>query len=226
MLGPMAFDVQTNRTFHDRAEAGVALGEAVRELGLEDPVILALPRGGVPVGCEVARALGAPLEVLVARKIAAPGDPELAIGAVAEGGVIFIDRGGVAALGIGETELVQATEHADAEVRERARTYRHAGRPPTLAGRTAVVVDDGIATGATARAALLAARRMGARRVVLAVPVAARDSLRALRREADEIVCLKASRAFSAVGSWYDVFDQVPARRVIELLDDARRAAV
>ncbi len=221
MLDSMALDLQTHRRFRDRTEAGIALGEALRDLGLEDPVILALPRGGVPVAREVARALDAPLDVLVARKIVAPGNPELAIGAIAEGGVTFVNRDVIAALGIGDTELGEAAEHAAAEVRERAQGYRRTGGPPSLAGRTAVVIDDGLATGATARAALRAAHRLGAARVVLAVPVGARESLQALRREADDIVSLKAPRALSAVGYWYDDFDQVPDRRVIELLGEA-----
>jgi putative phosphoribosyl transferase len=132
--------------------------------------------------------------------------------------VTFVDREIVAALGLGDTELGEAAERAGAAVRDQAHAYRWAGAQPSIGGRTAVVVDDGLATGATARAALRAAHRMGAARVVLAVPVGARESLRALRREADDIVCLKAPRALVAVGPWYDDFDQVPTRRVLELL--------
>ena len=214
--------VAGSRTFRDRREAGRELGAALKSLGLEHPVVLGLPRGGVPVAYEVARALDAPLDVVVSRKIGAPGNPEFAIGAVAEDGVTVLNRATVAALLIGHEELEQAIERAGAQVQERVRRYRSAADPVPLAGRTAIVVDDGLATGATARAALRAVRARGPARVVLAVPVAASETVEDLRPEADEIVALLTPDALWAIGLWYDDFGQTPDAEVSELLRRAR----
>ena len=160
-----------NRIFRDRREAGVALGAALLGLTGDEPIVLALPRGGVPVGYEIARALHAPLDVLLVRKVGAPGNPELGMGAVAEGGVRVLDRDTIRALMISAEELDRSVERATAELAGQLQRYR-GGRPAIeLAGRTAIVVDDGLATGGTASAALRAVRARGARRVVLAVPV-------------------------------------------------------
>jgi putative phosphoribosyl transferase len=210
--------------FRDRHHAGLALGEAIGHLAGEAPVVIGLPRGGVPVAFEVARALAAPLDVLVSRKVGAPGNPEFAIGAVAEGDVSYIDGASVAALLIGHEELEQATQRAAAEVSARAARYRGAVEPVPLAGRTVIVVDDGLATGATARAALRAARTQRPRRLVLAVPVGAPDSVRALAAEADEVVCLEQPRHLFAVGLWYEDFGQTSDAEVIDLLQRAREA--
>lgn len=186
-------------------------------------MVLGLPRGGVPVAFAIAAALGAPLDVLVARKIGAPGNPELGIGAVAEGGVRVLAEQAVASLGVTDEELARAIIRADAEVAEGVRRYR-AERPAlSLMDRTAIVVDDGLATGGTARAALRAAHRRGARRVVLAVPLGAPATLAALGGEAEEVVCLLAPDPLWAIGLWYENFAQVSDEEVGELL--ARAAA-
>ena len=204
--------------FRDRREAGRLLADALHGLALEDPVVLGLPRGGVPVAYEVACALDAPLDVLVARKIGAPSNPEFAIGAVAEGGVEVLDHGSIRALSLSHEELEHAIEHARAQLDDRTRRYREDAAPVPIEGRTAVIVDDGLATGATARAAVRAVRARRPRRVVLAVPVGAPESLARLRGEADEVVCLSAPHGFRAVGQGYADFG--------ETLDDEVRSAL
>ena len=210
------------RPFRDRREAGRALAEALRRLRPEAPVVLALPRGGVPVGHEVASALAAPLEVLVARKVGAPGEPEVGMGAVAEGGGLWIDRDLARAAGVPERELAARVEGEREEVARRVRAYRGDRPLPPLAGRTAIVVDDGVARGGTARAALRAVRALGPGRLLLAAPVIAGETIEDLRCEADEIVCVAAPLPFVAVGRWYEDFGQVTDGEVIDILARAR----
>ncbi len=185
-------------------------------------MVLGLPRGGVPVAFEVARALGAPLEVLVARKLGAPGNPEYALGAIAEGGAVVLEDEAVAESGAGEAELARLVEQETAELARRVRAYRGDRPLPPLAGRTAILVDDGIATGRTALAAVRALRRLGPRRLVLAAPVAAAETAAKLRGEVDELVCLAEPELFFAVGSWYERFGQTSDDEVRELLERAR----
>jgi putative phosphoribosyl transferase len=219
----MATSTVELRIFRDRREAGRLLADAVRGLALNDPVVLGLPRGGVPVAYEVARTLDAPLDVLVARKIGAPANPEFAIGAVAEGGIEVLDHDSIRALMISHAELEHAIEQARAQLHERAQRYREDAGPVPVEGRTAVIVDDGLATGATARAAVRAVRALRPRRVVLAVPVGAPESLARLRAEADDVVCVQEPEALWAIGFWYERFGQTPDAEVIELLRRARQ---
>ncbi|HEY5144743.1 MAG TPA: phosphoribosyltransferase family protein [Solirubrobacteraceae bacterium] len=212
-----------NRIFRDRREAGVALGAALLGLSGDEPVVLALPRGGVPVAYEIARALHAPLDVLLVRKVGAPGNPELGMGAVAEGGVRVLDRDTIRALMISAEELDRSIERATAELAGQLQRYRGGRAAIELAGRTAIVVDDGLATGGTASAALRAVRARGARRVVLAVPVGSPQAVERLRPEADDVVCLNVPADLRAVGAWYRDFGQTSDAEVAELLD---RAAV
>ncbi|KUN80603.1 phosphoribosyl transferase [Streptomyces bungoensis] len=189
--------------FVDRHEAGRRLAGRLKHLRGADLVVLGLPRGGVPVAAEVARALGAPLDVCLVRKLGVPFQPELAMGAVGEGGVRVINDEVVRAAGITARELAEAEAREEAVVESRARHYR-GGRPPVgLEGRTVLVVDDGVATGATARTACRIARARGAARIVLAVPVAPHDWAERLGEDADGLVCLHAPRHFSAVGRFY-----------------------
>ena len=206
--------------FADRQEAGRLLAPRVAALRLRDPVVYALPRGGVPVAAEVADALHAPLDLVLVRKIGAPGQPELALGAVVDGDVpeTVLNPDIVAATGASEAFIAAARQRELAEI-ERRRTRYLAGHPRVdPAGRDAVVVDDGIATGATARAALHALRRRGAARLVLATPVAPMDTLEALRGEADEIVCLFVPAPFFGIGAFYRDFHQLTDDEVIGLL--------
>ena len=205
--------------FLDRRSAGRELAEQLAPLAVEHPVVLAMPRGGVPVAYEVAQALSAPLDVIVARKIGAPGHEELGMGAVAEGGLRVLNDHVVRELAIGPDELEAATARARREVEERARRYRGEREPTAVEGRTVILVDDGLATGGTARAALRALRARNPGRLVLAVPVGPRETIDELEREADEVVCLEMPRVMWAIGMWYVDFDQVPDAEVIELLE-------
>ena len=203
--------------FANRVEAGERLGDALRPLAGSNAVVLAIPRGGVIVGEAAARALGAALDVVVPRKIGAPGNPELAIGAVAPG-IRVLDRRMVVGLGVSDAYLDREISAQEAEIERRQRAYRQ-GRPPRpVEGRVAIVVDDGVATGSTAVAALRWAREQGADRVVLAVPVAPPQSLDRLRAEADDVVVLETPSPFFAVGEWYRDFDQTSDRQVVEAL--------
>jgi putative phosphoribosyl transferase len=204
--------------FIDREDAGRRLAERLGHLRGEDMVVLGLPRGGVPVAFEVARALQAPLDVIVVRKLGVPFQPELAMGAVGEGDVLVVNERVVLGAHISEAELTETARRARAEVAQQARRFRGDRPAMSLAGRTAVVVDDGIATGSTARAACRIARAQGAARVVLAAPVCAPDSEGGLRGEADELVCLQYPRWFFAVGQFYDDFRQTSDAHVTELL--------
>ena len=209
--------------FTDRAEAGRLLAEALRPLAAERPVVLGLPRGGVPVAFEVAQELGAPLDVIVVRKLGVPYHPELGFGAIGEDGVRVISEEIVRHAGVTEQDLATVERAEQAELVRRARAFR-ADRPRVpLAGRTVILVDDGIATGATAEAACAVVRAQGAGRVVLAVPVAPPSAVDRLRTRADDVVCLSAPALFSAVGEWYRDFSQTPDEDVVALLARAAR---
>jgi putative phosphoribosyl transferase len=203
-------------------DAGRQLAERLAPYAEERPVVFALPRGGVPVGAEVSRSLGAPLEVIVSRKLGAPGQPEFGIGAVAPGGVRVLNERAVRALGIEEDylEMISARELAEAE--RRLKLFRGDRPYPDLERRTAILVDDGLATGVTARAALLALRRMNPRRLVLAVPVCALQTAELLRPEADDLICLLAPDNLEAVGLWYRNFEQTSDEEVVRLLEEIR----
>jgi putative phosphoribosyl transferase len=212
------------RRFADRVEAGQVLGERVAELGLDDPVVLALPRGGVPVAGEVARALDAPLDVYVARKIGAPGRPELGVGAIAEDGPPMFDSALLDALGLQSADLASTVAQERAELRRRVAVYRGDRELEQVKERDTVVVDDGLATGGTARAALVALRRLGPRRLVLAVPVAPPDTLRALRQLTDGALAVVTPMQFGAVGAWYRRFEQLDDEQVLAVLAAVRKA--
>jgi predicted phosphoribosyltransferase len=205
------------RIFSNRRAAGRALGDELALLGLNDPVVLALPRGGVPVGYEVAQRLAAPLDVLVVRKVGAPGQPELAVGAVGRG-VTVSDDDTLALLGVSPEYFAAAAGQERLEVERRERMFRE-GRPPLdLHGRTAILVDDGLATGSTMLAAVGVARQLGAAQVVVAVPVAAREAVARLAARADRVVNLATPEPFAAVGYWYEDFTQTEDAEVRSLL--------
>jgi putative phosphoribosyl transferase len=204
--------------FRDRREAGRRLVERLSGLRAASPLVLGLPRGGVPVAFEVAQALGAPLDILVVRKLGVPFQPELGMGAVGEGGVRVLNADVVRQARVTEPQLAQVEARERAEVEERAARLR-GGRPAiALEGRTVVIVDDGLATGGTARAAVRVARERGAERVILAVPVAPPETVAALRRDADDVVAVETPEPFFAIGGWYADFSPTSDDEVVELL--------
>jgi len=205
--------------FRDRAEAGRLVGERLSGyVGRPDVVVLGLPRGGVPVAREVARALGAPLDVFLVRKLGHPGQPELAMGAIASGGTRVLNEQLVRELRLGDDVVERATERERAELDRRERAYRGDRPSPELRDRTVVLVDDGLATGATMRAAAQAVRSLSPRRIVIAVPTAPPHALEELAREADEVVAVIAPDPFHAVGLWYDDFRELSDDDVRSLL--------
>jgi putative phosphoribosyl transferase len=204
--------------FTDRHDAGRQLAALLEPFREERPVVVGIARGGVPVAAEVARALDAPLDIAVVRKIGAPQNPEYAIGALAEGGVHVLSTGTVRAVGLSEAELQALVARAEGELSERLRRYRGARTPTELTGRTVILVDDGLATGRSALAAVRSLRKRGASRVILAVPVAAPESVHALRDEADEVVCVEMPDDLWAIGFWYEDFRPTTDEEVAALL--------
>lgn len=211
--------------FRDRRDAGRHLVGVVGGLGLAEPIVLALPRGGVPVAFEVAMALDAPLDVLVARKIGAPGHPELGIGALAEGGATMVDRPAHRSQGVSDEVLHELLSVEAAELDRRVALYRGDRPLPDVGGREVVLVDDGLATGVTAEAAVQSLRARHPARLVLAVPVGAPGSAARLRAGGHEVLCVDEPSPFLAVGHFYDRFDQTTDEEVLTLLALARSAS-
>jgi predicted phosphoribosyltransferase len=207
------------RTFTDRHAAGVLLARAMASMPLQRPlIVLGLPRGGVPVAFELARALQAPLDVLTVRKIGAPGQPELAIGAIATGGIVVREPVSAMSLAMPAHEFSELAQIEAAELKRREEAYRRGAGPLDLDGKTVVLADDGMATGATMVAAVRAARRAGAARVIAAVPVASDEAAALIGGEADEVVILRTPAWLSSVGEWYENFAQVEDAEVKRLL--------
>jgi predicted phosphoribosyltransferase len=212
--------------FADRRDAGRRLARRLKPLAAQSPVVVALPRGGVPVAQEVAKELDAPLDILVVRKLGAPHNPEYGIGAIAEGGTRVIDPEAVAVLGINGSTIDSIAATETAELQRRVALYRGDRPRGELEGRTVIVVDDGVATGVTDTAALRAVRGSQPKWVVLAVPVCAPEAAARLRHEADELVCLVEPRLLYGVGQWYDDFSQVSDEEVLGMLASPSDAAV
>jgi putative phosphoribosyl transferase len=210
--------------YRDRRDAGRRLGESLAGRSLQTPVVLGLPRGGVPVAAEVARRLAAPLDVIVVRKLGVPSQPELAMGAIGEGGVRLVDERIMRAAHVDVARLDEVERRERAVLEDRVTRLRRGRSRVDLTGHTAVIVDDGIATGATARVAALVARELGAARVVVAVPVGPPD-LEHRMPEADEVVCLEQPWSFRAVGGAYDDFDPTSDEEVERLLEVAHHAS-
>ena len=218
----MTTGIRDEIVFRDRRQAGQLLGERVKELALEAPVVVALPRGGVPVGYEVARAIGAPLDIGLVRKLGAPGRPELGIGALGEAGTVVLDRGALRALGVTRGQLEEVVAREQAELERRRERYRREHPALDVAGRDVILVDDGIATGVTAAAAARVLRARGAGRVIAAVPVSPPGSDEGLGSLFDAFVSLSTPARFLSVGSWYQDFSQTSDREVVDLLEASR----
>lgn len=212
-----------DRPFRNRAEAGRRLAERLYAYREEDPIVLALPRGGVPVAYEISRSLDAPLDVFIARKLGAPDQPELGIGAVAQGGARVLNERIVERLGISDDYLDFVTRREQAEVERRLVLLRGDLPEPEVRDRTVILVDDGLATGVTARAAIVALRERRPRRLILAVPVCAAQTAEVVRPEVDDLVALQTPSDLYAIGLWYEDFEQVSDDEVIRLLGKARR---
>jgi len=211
--------------FQDRKEAGERLADALEEAAPEAPVVLALPRGGLPVALPVALRLHAPLDLLMVRKIGAPGQPELAVGAVVDGPAheTVFNAAILQGMGLNEDDLADTIAEKLKEIEQRRERYLKGRAPVDVAGRTAIVVDDGIATGATAKAALKALRKRQPKAIWLAVPVAPRDTVEEMQALVDKVICLETPRSFWAVGAHYTVFGQTSDAEVIAALDAANK---
>lgn len=208
--------------FNDRTDAGKQLASALQEFrDCENVVVLALPRGGVPVAYEVARALQAPLDVMVVRKLGVPGHRELAMGAIASGNIRVMNEGIVYQLGIPELAIDEVVAEEGAELQRRERLYRGDGGRCEIMGNTIILVDDGIATGATMRAAIAAIKQQQPAQLVVAVPTSALDSYQCIRSEVDKVVCLSTPEPYTAVGCWYRNFSQTSDDEVTQLLQQA-----
>jgi predicted phosphoribosyltransferase len=205
--------------FKDRTEAGTQLGEALRERGIDVDMVLAIPRGGLPLGRVVADVLDVPLDIVVASKIGAPGNPELAIGAVASDGSVWRNEEAFHGTGANEGYFEQEREREAENARQKADRYRGERSEPDLTGKTVAVVDDGVATGSTVRACLQMLRETDARRIVLAVPVGPPDTIHELQELADEVICLKTLSSFMGVGQFYERFDQVSDEEAMAYLE-------
>ncbi|HEY5951113.1 MAG TPA: phosphoribosyltransferase [Kofleriaceae bacterium] len=213
------------RMFADRRTAGRDLAQALIHHAGTNAIVLGLPRGGVAVAEEVARVLGATLDVWVVRKLGAPHQPELGMGAIAEGPAVVLDRSIVRALGVSRADIFEVARREMNEVSRRVERFRQGRAAPDLQGRTVILVDDGIATGGTTRAAIRAIKKRRPARLVLAVPVASPDVVEALGREVDEVVCLYEPEPMYAIGLWYEDFRQVPDEEVARVLARAARDA-
>lgn len=210
-------------SFMNRADAGRRLATKLGHLKERSPVVIALPRGGVVVAAEVAAALDAPLDVLVVRKVGAPRQPELGLGAIAEGGVLLLNKRLMRQVGVTKEGLQGTIDSATGELNRRLDLYRGTHEPLQVEGRTVVLVDDGLATGSTARAAIGALQHHGAGEIILAVPVGAPSTVRDLSSVVDEVVCLHAPFMLSSVGQYYEDFTQTTDEEVIQILAESRR---
>jgi putative phosphoribosyl transferase len=207
---------------HDRHEAGAVLAARLAEYAARpDGLVLALPRGGVPVGEVIAEELRLPLDVFLVRKLGVPNQPEFAFGAIASGGIRVLNREVIAAVGLTRDQVEQISEEEQRELERRARVYRDDAPDPLVKGRTVILVDDGVATGSTMYAAVMSLRQLEPERIVVAVPVGAPEALALLNQVADEVVCPIAADPFDAVGSWYEEFPQVSDEEVRSALSSA-----
>lgn len=208
--------------FEDRQDAGRQLASKLKTYKNKQLIVLALPRGGVPVGFEIARTLAVPLDVLIVRKIGSPANPEFGIGAVAEGGVRVLDWTVIKQLGISENELDGIIKREEEELKRRVKIYRNDKPLPLFKNKTVIIVDDGLATGVTARAGIIAVKKQKPKQIIFVSPVCARDAARKIKHLVKKIICVLVPVSLSAIGSWYRNFEQITDEKVIELLRQRR----
>ncbi len=208
--------------FYDRTDAGRRLAKLLKRRIQGPCIVLAIPRGGVVAGYEVAKELGCPLDVVISRKVGAPAQPELAVGAVAEDGAVFVDEEIAGLVGVSRDYVERRAREELREVRRRAEEYRGGREMPDLSGKTVILVDDGLATGLTMMAAVHMARNKGAEKVVVAVPVSPPETVAKLRRHADEVICLETPTNFYAIGQFYERFDQLTDEETNSILRKSR----
>lgn len=206
------------KLFRDRVEAGKRLVSTLIDFAGKNAIVLAIPRGGIVVGFEVAQALGLPLDVIIPRKISAPDNPELAVGAVTEDGTLILDESLIKHLRVPEDYIKEESERQRLEIERRLKLYRGEALYPSLKNRDVIIVDDGIATGSTMKAALASVRKRGAKTIVVAIPVGPPSTIRELNKEADRVVCLHTPESFYAIGQFYEDFAQTVDEEVIRLL--------
>ncbi len=213
------------KTFKNRKEAGRKLVNKIKELdpGLKNPVVLALPRGGVPVAYEIAKKLDIPLDVIISRKVGAPFNPEFAVGALSESNITYFNKNTLQTLDLDETELDSIIEEENKELQRRIETYRKGRKLPKLKNKTVLLVDDGLATGATALAAIKSLKKLSPKRVIFCSPVCANDSIKKVEKVVDETVCILKPKALGAIGAYYKDFGQTSDDKVIELLSNSER---
>ena len=204
--------------FRDRKDSGTRLAQELKELKGKNAIVLAIPRGGVPVAMEVAKYLGCEMDLIITRKVGAPGNPEFAIGSVTQDGELITDREFATSYGVGERYLAEESKRQTDIIKERLRRFRGDRPYPSLKDRIVVVVDDGIATGYTIRAAVQSIRRKNPAKLILAVPVAPQETIEELSKEVDQVVCLSTPEIFYAIGEFYENFEQVEDEEVVRML--------
>ncbi len=209
--------------FRDRVDAGKRLAAALKGVAGKEDIVLAIPRGGVVVGLEVAKMLNLPLDLIVPRKIGAPDNPELAIGAITEDGTIILDERLVSNLQVSDEYIKNEGENQRSEIKRRLKLYRGDIPRPNLKNREAIIVDDGIATGSTMKAALASVRKSGAKKVIIAIPVGPPSTIKELEKQADTVICLYTPEFFYAIGEFYEDFSQTEDREVVELLKESKK---
>lgn len=219
-MGKIRIIAHSDEPFRDRIEAGLLLANELKRYSGEDTIILGIPRGGVIIAYEVARKLGSELDIVLSRKLGAPGNPELAVGAVSEDGKLFLHDMVMMQGLAGSPYIEEEKAHQMAEISRRVAVYRKARPKALLKGKTVIVTDDGLATGATMQAALWMARHEGPKRLISAVPVAPADTVEKLSNDADEMVVLRVPQFFGAVGQFYEIFDQTSDGEVLKILED------
>lgn len=213
---------QSFEVFRDRKEAGRRLGKSLKKYQSENPIVLVIPRGGVVVGREVSKILKAPLDVIIARKVGVPSQPELGMGAVAEGGIEILDKDMIKSLQIPRSLMNEVIAKEKSEIERRKSLYRENKPIINLKNRVVILVDDGLATGVSAEAAVKSLKKLNPKKIIFAAPVCAKESVKNMRDLADEVCCLLTPSGFSAVGNWYQNFDQVTDEEVKEILRNSR----